>query len=98
MYSLTIFRKKRFSLTAIDDVIWYLDNGALTKKWSNGFSKSIAQTDSFANKISNYPRFEIVVVFSLSMMAMWNFFVEIPPVPYLSMLNVLMSKHEINFY
>ena len=43
MYSLTIFGKIFFSLTVTEDVIWYLDNGALTKKWSNGFSKSIAQ-------------------------------------------------------
>ena len=43
-----------------DDVIWYLGNGALTKKWSDGFSKSIA------NKIANYPRCQIIVVSSLS--------------------------------
>ena len=41
MYILTIFGKK-ISLAVIDDVIWYLGNGALTKKWSDGFSKSIA--------------------------------------------------------
>ena len=33
-----IWEKK--SLTVIDDVIRYLGNGALTKKWSDGFPKS----------------------------------------------------------
>ena len=42
MYSLTIFEKKVFPLTVIDAVIRYLGNEALTKKWSDGFSKSLA--------------------------------------------------------
>ena len=66
MYRLTIFGRKKFSLTVIDDVMRYIGNGALTKKWSDGFSKSLAWTISWANKIANYSCCQIVVVFSLS--------------------------------
>ena len=41
-YGLTIFGEKKFSLTVIDDVIRHLGNGALEKKWSDSFSKSLA--------------------------------------------------------
>ena len=37
MYTLTIFREKKYSLTATDDVKRYLGNGTSTRKWSDGF-------------------------------------------------------------
>ena len=42
VYTLTIFGKNNFSLTVIDGVIRYLGNEAPPKKWSDGFSKSLA--------------------------------------------------------
>ena len=64
--SLTIFARKKFSLTVIDDVMRYLGNRALIKKLSDGFSKSLASTLSLASKITSYPGFQIVAVLSLS--------------------------------
>ena len=66
MHSLTIFEKKKSFTDRDFDVIRYLGSGALTKKWSDGFSKSLVETLGLANKIANYPRFQIVVVFSLA--------------------------------
>ena len=37
MHRLTISGETKFSPTVTDGVMWYLGNGALTKKWPDAF-------------------------------------------------------------
>ena len=66
MCRLVLFGQKKFSLTVMSDAMRYLGKGALTKKWSDDFSKPLASYLSLANKIANYLSCQIVVLFSLS--------------------------------
>ena len=67
MCRLVLFGQKKFSLTVMSDAMRYLGKGALTKKWSDDFSKPLASYWlSLANKIANYLSCQIVVLFSLS--------------------------------
>ena len=67
VYNMTIFEKKIFSLTGSYDVIPYLGNGALTKKWYFGFRKPLTWLFIWRNKNINYPRCQMAGLFSLSM-------------------------------
>ena len=53
MYTLTILVEKK-SLTLIVDIIRYLGNRTLTKKWSDGFSKPPVKNLNLVNKIAYY--------------------------------------------
>ena len=43
MHKFTVFGGEKLSLTVIDDVMRFLGNGALTKKWSDDFESHLPE-------------------------------------------------------